>query len=205
MRTALVCAIVAIAAANAQAYHAIMSLETPGSVYDPGLRKNLLWDLRPAFRLNIMLYSDDPKGMCSFQVTLTGNAGFAYKTALRQSGLVKNYNYDLGWDQANGLRWAAGVLPMPGPPANQVGTIALGDDGDPDTYDYGQDGLAAYVEFTSCPPLGLYEIGGMGIAVGDSQSLPQPMQVTLIPLLLGVPEPAAGFLMLAVLPLLLRR
>jgi len=207
MKGFIICSVVMLAATTAMAATATMSLEVTGSVFNPVSGKNeISWDALPAaFTLNVMLDSNDPVGMSAFQVTLTGNSGFAYKTALRQSGLVKNYNFDLGWDQANGLRWAAGNLPMPGPPSNQVGTIGQGFDDDPETFDYGQDGLAAYVEFTAKPPKDVYEISGIGIAVGDSQTpAPQPMVVTLIPLLI-TPEPASALLLLGALPMLRRR
>jgi len=199
--------VVMSAATAAMGANAIMSLEVAGSVYNPVSGKNeIQWeDLPSAFNLLVMLDSDDPLGMCAFQVALTGNAGFAYKSALRQSGSVMNYNYDLGWHPGQGLPWAAGNLPMPGMPVNEVGTIALGYYGEPGTYQFGQDGQAAYVEFTSKPPPGVYEIGGRDIAIGDSQRpLPQPMTVTLRPLLI-LPEPASALLLLAGLGLLRRR
>ena len=199
-------------------HNAVISIESPGSVYNPGSGMNELLlqpPLPDTFYVDILVTSDDPLGMSAFGITLTDRSGeLSYAGMEVLAGRVLNYcgQYsdqasrpgmpDNNWSQPDGAHLPAGTLPMGGPPvgeeirtANEPGGLA-------------RDGLAVWLEFDVPPPP--YE-DSYTIApsddwpayVGDSGL--GPMNLTVIPLRFMVPEPASVLLLLGGLPLLHRR
>lgn len=163
-----------------------------------------------------------PVGMTAFQITLAGCDGLNLSAPVTMMTNVLNYagTYagwvginpragdgfaNRGWSMTDGLQWAAGPLPMGGPPANQVGCINM--PAAPAT-----NGWAAWAEVSttglSCPTcccIGARQELTSDVGMGDANfdGLPRA-NITVIPLCI-IPEPATALLLLAGLPLLRRR
>ncbi len=226
MRSLLVGLVVAVLAVPVFGSSATISIETPGSVYDPNGHccpqapmqdanvidcNDLQLNGDGNWYLDIVITCDDPAGMSAFGITLGSNCDLCYLGMEEMMGNILNYcgaysayasrpgMPDNGWSQGDGIQIMAGCLPMAGPPDDQVGTI----------YDtaMAQNGLAAWLEMLPvvcvdpfCCCIGACPPGSA--VVGDSNFM--ACDVTLIPLCI-TPEPASALLLLVGLPLLRRR
>ena len=206
----------------------IISLETPGSSYDPtgncqtGGEANVIdcndLDLNGSgnWYLDIMVSSSDPNGMASFSITLgSPNCTPGYLGVETMMSNVLNYcgqyaNYasrpgmtDQGWDMPNGVQFAAGSVPMAGPPDDTVGTITLGEE------PFAQNGQAAWLEMLPLDCIDPFcccidESGGYyNVGLSDYSNV-RPENVQISPLCI-TPEPASLLLLLVGLPFLRRR
>ena len=213
-----------LATAPVFGYSTTVKLSTPGAVFTPGGGCSgedayviACEDLTAGtFDLNIDITCDDPGGMTSMQMTIQGCDGLAYSAAQVLMGNALNYAgtyaamagragfVNLGWDQAtaSSLAWAAGSLPMPGPPAQQVGTICM--------YDAefnaipASNGWAAWMEFVTpdCEDFVCCCMVAPDAYVSDVTF--SPTDITVVPLCI-TPEPASVLLLLLGAPFLRRR
>ena len=226
MRGLLVCSIVALLAVPVfgqgvfSRFHGTVELTTAGAT-DMGTHWEIavgdLTDIGGGkFYLDIMVSSTDPEGMSAFGITLDSNPEkLAYDTISQwdYAGLDAGNSTRPGmpnnnWSNLDAYSIPAGVMPMPGPPYQEIGTIYQ-----QNPFAFTLNGLASWVA------VGI-PTGDANVTIGPSADAPQPYigdhlfetmapsppfnNLTVKPLVI-TPEPVSTLLLLLGVPFLRRR